>query len=71
MDFRYWVGLGILMKAAIQRLLLRLVGLEKLMRWMSPMFAHALLHPWLVAGFFISSCGTRWAENVFHLTDAR
>lgn len=59
------LGLGVIMEPPIQRLIAHLPGLRWLSEKASPIYAGTFRHPWLFAGFAVSSLGTACAYAAF------
>jgi uncharacterized membrane protein YbhN (UPF0104 family) len=53
-----FLGLGVIMEPPLQRLFLRIPGLSRLARSISPLFAGTFRHPWLFSGFAVSTFST-------------
>lgn len=60
-----FLGLGVIMEPALQRLISRLPGLRRLSAWMSPVYAGTFRHPWLFSGFAVSAVSTACAFAAF------
>ncbi len=53
-----FLGLGVIMEPALQRLWARVPGMGRLVQAASPIFAGTFRHPWLFSGFAVSTLST-------------